>query len=1031
MTPAQFCIGRPVATSMIFVSLLLLGGLSARLLPLELFPSVDAPFLFIDMGYPGSTPRETERLITRPAEEALATLKGIQFINSNSRPSGSQIFIAFEWGKDTTVQAVEARERLDAIRDELPADLRRINVFKFNTSDEAMLTLRISSQRDLSESYEMLTRNLVRPIERLEGVARVELQGVEPREIRIELSADRVDALGVNINELNGRLQQANFAASAGLISEGEQRLRVNPIGEFRSIDEIRQLVINNRGTRLSDVATITYEPGERDYERHLDRNYAIGLEIHRERGANLVATAERILAQVAESGKNEEMQGVELFFLENQAEGVVSSLSDLLSAGLVGALLSMVVLYGFLRNLVTTMMVALAVPVSITVTLGAMYLSGFSLNILSMMGLMLAVGMLVDNAVVVSEAIFTEREKAPDDPIGSAHRGVSSVGLAVLAGTLTSMAVFLPNLFGEMDQIKIFLQHVAFAICLSLLMSLVIAQTLIPLVTTRVKPPASRGRNWIDGLKDSYARYLNWSLGRRWPAWGLIFVILVSVAIPFSLVKQEMFPNDERRDLFLRYNLDQKYPLEKIRPAVKLIEDYLYDNQQKFEIDKVYTYFAEDGEAQSSILLIDEDQATLSSERIKEMIREDMPKIAIGNPSFDQPRSAGAEGVSLSITGESSERLAELADEVIFALSQVEGLTDIKSELGAGDREISVTVARDKAASYGISAQTVAQSISVALRGTQLSDYRGPDGEVPVTLRFTDSDAQSVDNLTSLKLSANSGEEIPLSALVNIAERAGPRNISRQDRATGLGLTATLNDKTMDEVRDDIEAVMNQVQFPPGYGWKFGRGFQFNDDTASKMVTNILLAILFIYIIMAALFESILHPLAIVSGIVFSIIGVFWFFLITQTTFTLMAMIGILVLIGVVVNNGIVLVDHINQLRRAGMLRSAAVVQGGRDRLRPILMTVGTTVLGLLPLCLGSTQLGGEGPAYFPMARAIVGGLVISTVISLSVLPTIYVTLDDLGLWANARWRAATNWRFKKNRQPAVSQAAETSAGP
>ncbi|MEM7708217.1 MAG: efflux RND transporter permease subunit [Pseudomonadota bacterium] len=1011
---------------MIFLSLLVLGGLSARLLPLEMLPSIDAPFLFIDMRYPGSTPRETERLITRPAEEALATLKGVKFINSNSTPEGSQVFMAFDWGKDTTVQAVEARERLDAIRDELPADLRRINVFKFNTSDEAMLTLRISSQRDLSESYEMLTRNLVRPIERLEGVARVELQGVEPREIRIELSADRVDAMGINLGELSTRLEAANFAASAGLISDGGQRLRVNPVGEFRSIDEIRNLVINSRGTRLGDIASISFEPMERTYERHLDQNYAIGLEIHRERGANLVATAERILAQVAESGTSEEMQGIELFFLENQAEGVLSSLQDLLSAGLLGALLSMVVLYLFLRNVVTTLLVALAVPISITVALGAMFLAGFTLNILSMMGLMLAVGMLVDNAVVVSEAIFTEREKTPDDPVGSAERGVSSVGLAVLAGTLTSMAVFLPNLFGEMSEIKIFLQHVAFAICLSLLMSLVIAQTLIPLVTTRVKAPAERRRNWIDRLKEHYARFLGWTLGHRWPAWGAIFLILFSVASPISVVKTDMFPSEEDRDLFLRYNLDQRYPLDKVRPAVDLIEDYLYANQERFEIDKVYTYFSEDGEAQSSILLKDVDSAKLSSEKIKEMIREDLPKIAIGKPSFDQQRSAGAEGVSLSITGESSERLAELADGVVFALSQIRGLEDVKTDLGAGDREVSVTVDRDKAARYGISAQTVAQAIAVALRGTQLSDYRGPDGEVPVTLRFAESDTQTVDHIQSLKLTASNGQEVPLSALVRMAVRSGPRNINRQDRETGLGITATLNNKTMDQARDDIKQVMDQLQLPAGYGWKFGRGFQFNDDTANKMVINILLAILFIYIIMAALFESVLHPLSIVSGIIFSVVGVYWFFLLTQTTFSLMALIGILVLIGVVVNNGIVLVDHINQLRRGGMLRSDAVVQGGRDRLRPILMTVGTTVLGLLPLCFGTTQIGGGGPAYFPMARAIVGGLVFSTVISLCVLPTIYVTLDDLGLWAKRRWQAASRVRRFGGRRKRVTGQGE-----
>jgi HAE1 family hydrophobic/amphiphilic exporter-1 len=360
---------------------------------------------------------------------------------SNSNPNGSQVFIAFEWGKDLSVKTVEARERLDAIRDELPGDLRRVNVFKFNTSDEAMLTLRISSERDLSEAYDMLVRNLVRPVERVPGVARVELQGVEPKEIRIELIADEVEAQGIDLNQLNQLLSSSNFAASAGLIDEGNRRFRVNPIGEFRSIEEIGRLVINDRGTRLSDVSEISFEPRERNYARHLHQRYAVGLEVYKERGANMVEVTARVLKEIEETGQSQEMQGIELFFLENQAEGVVSSLSDLLKAGLLGALLSIVVLYFFLRNWSTTLLVALAVPISITIALGGMYLTGFSLNILTMMGLMLAVGMLVDNAVVVAESIFTERDRHPGAPVVAAVRGVRAVGLAVLAGTLTSAA--------------------------------------------------------------------------------------------------------------------------------------------------------------------------------------------------------------------------------------------------------------------------------------------------------------------------------------------------------------------------------------------------------------------------------------------------------------------------------------------------------------------------------------------------------------------------------------------------------------
>ncbi len=1019
MTPAEFCMRRPVATTMIFISCLALGAVAGRMLPLEFFPDIDAPFLFIDMPYPASTPAETERLITRPAEEALATIKGIKFINSQSSSEGSRVFMVFEWGRDLTVKAVEARERLDAIRDELPRDLRRINVFKWNTSDQAVLTLRISSARDLSESYDMLTRNLVRPIERLPGVARVELQGVEPKEIRIELIADRVVSQGIDLNRLGELLSAANFAASAGMISEGRLRYRVNPVGEFQDLDEIRALVVNDRGTRLKDIAEVSFAPGDRNYARHLDQKYAIGLEIYRERGANLVEVAERVLTTVDEAGRSPEMQGIQLFFLQNQAEGVVSSLSELLRAGLLGALLSILVLYFFLRSITTTLMVALAVPISITVTLGAMYLLDMSLNILSMMGLMLAVGMLVDNAVVISESIFTERERHPGDPAAASIAGVRAVGLAVLAGTLTTMAVFLPNLFGEMDEIKVYMQHVAVAICISLTASLVIAQTLIPMVASRVKPPSDRRETSVDRLKQRYARFLDYTLKHRWLAWGGILAILLSWAIPLSVVEQDMFPETMDRDLFLRYNLDGKYPLERIRPAVDKIEDYLYANQERFEIRKVYTYYDEDGTAQSSILLTEDKDAIKSSTEIKEMILEGLPKIAIGRPSFDQERSGGAEGVGLSLTGESSERLAELARDVVLALSQIEGMRGVRTEMAAGDREVAVRVDRERAAQYGLSAEQVANAIAVALRGTQLSEFRGPEGEVPITLRFRDSDTQNIDNLRMLRLPVGDGRSIPLAAVVEVSLRSGPAEITRQDRQTALGITATLADKTMEAAREEIETVMNGIQLPPGYGWKFGRGFEFEDETAEKMIRNILLAVLFIYVIMAALFESLIHPLSIVTGIVFSIIGVFWFFLATGTVFSLMAFIGILILIGVVVNNGIVLIDHVNQLRRGGMLRRAAVVQAGRDRLRPILMTVGTTVLGLLPLTIGTTQIGGDGPPYFPMARAIVGGLVFSTVVSLCVLPTIYVTMDDLRLWARARLRHAAAFAWVRRLTP------------
>lgn len=1018
MRLAAWAIRRPVTTAMVFVSMVAIGAIASRLLPMEFFPEVDAPFIFVQMPYPGSTPQEVERLLTRPAEEALATIRGIQSLNSRSSGESGDVFLVFDWGTDVAIKSVEVRDKLEGIRGELPDDLRRINVFKFNTSDQPVFTLRISSERDLSEAYDLLNRNLVRPLQRLPGVARVTLEGVEPKEININLLASRISALGIDLNELNRRLSQANFSASAGLVDEGELRYRVNPVGEFRDIESIRNFVINDRGVRLSDVAEVTYLPGELVYRRHLDRRNAIGVSLFKERGANLVEVSRSALDEIERIGKTKEMQGITLFFLNDAASGVVSSLGDLLNAGLVGALLSFLVLYAFLRNLAATLMVVLAVPISITVTLGVMYFLGLSLNVLTMMGLMLAVGMLVDNAVVVSESIFRQRELHPGNPRQAALDGSRMVGLAVVAGTITSAAVFLPNIFGEKDQISIFLSHVAVAICVSLAASLLIALTIIPLLASRVKPPQKRTKEtWIEILKNAYGRVLSWTLKHRWATFGFIILVLVSSALPISLVKKEMFPEDIDRDLFLRYNLDSSYPMEKIKKsAIDPIEDYLYANQERLNIRAVYSFYSEQEiRAESSILLTPEDEATLSSSEIKKIILEELPKIPIGQPTFDEERQGGAEGVSLAITGDSSERLLEIVPDVVSALRSIPGLTEVKSEYASGDREIGVHVDRIRASQYGFNAQQVASFVAVALRGSQLREFRGPDGEVPITLKFQNSDSQTIDQLAMLTLRTAEGAEVPVSAVADLKIQRGPPRVLRQDRQTAIGITASLEeDMTMDDAREAIKEMMDSMEFPPGYGWKYGRGFSIGDDAGEKMAQNILLAILLIFLVMAGLFESVAYPLSIISSIAFSIIGVFWFFLLTGTTFSLMANIGILILIGVVVNNGIVLVDHMNQLRWQGLPRDEAIVQAGRDRLRPILMTVATTVLGLVPLCIGTTQLGGDGPPYFPMARAIVGGLVFSTVVSLLAVPFIYSALDDLRLWGKARLAEA---RQRKSR--------------
>ncbi len=1008
----EFALRRPVTTVVTFVALALIGLIASRLLPLEKFPDIEFPGIFIQVPYPGSTPEEVERLITRPVEEALATLSGVEQMFSSSDEGQAQIFLQFGWDHSMGAKGIEARAKVDSIRHLLPADIRRIFIFTGSLGDQPVLQLRISSDRDLSGSYDMLDRLLKRRLERIEGVSRVDLQGVDRREIRILLKPDRLVRHGVDIASLRDLLQRSNFAVSAGQITAGDQRLSVRPRGEFGSVEQIRNLMINDSGLRLRDVADVELRTPDRNYGRHLDQNYAIGIAISKSTGSNLVDVTDRVIAEVEKIGQLPQMQGINIFSLDNQGDSVKDSLSDLLGAGLVGGLLAILVLYFFLRQVSTTLIVTASVPFSLLITLGALYFFGLTLNILSMMGLMLAVGMLVDNAVVITESIFKERAESDLSPRDSTLKGVREVGLAVIAGTATTIIVFAPIIFGTKADIMVFLTHVAVTIIVALLASLLIAQTLVPMLAERVKvPPRPKPGGMISRLTRRYERALSWIVDRPWwTALGIFLTCVIGVLpLALDLVKFDAFPQDVGRRLFMPYHIEGQHALERIEDTVDTIEDYLYARKEEFNIRSVYSYYDLE-RAESTILLTDEEDATLSTKEIIDRIEADLPTLAIGKPSFQFDQQGGGEGFSVQISGDSTTVLNGLGDDIGRALSSIDGLKDVRSDSESGDKEVRIIIDRDRAAVAGLTTADIAQNVSIALRGENLREFRGESGEVAVRMAFRDDEKQTVEQLADLPLYKPNGERVTLSSVANLHIGQAPATIRRTDRQTSVVLSGNLEEEmSLEEIQPTIEEMMSQIDLPPGYSWKFGRGFERQDETQQMMLTNILLGIACIFLVMAALFESMLLPFSIILGsIVFSIFGVFLFFAATGTTFSFMASIGIMILIGVVVNNGIVLVDHINNLRQRGYPRDKAIVDAGRDRLRPILMTVATTIVGLAPLAVGTTQVGGDGPPYFPMARAIIGGLAFSTVVSLLVVPALYVYFDNLSGWGRKVMRTA-----------------------
>ena len=1008
MVHTDFALRRPITTLMVFAAVAVIGLVSSRLLPLEQYPDVSFPFMGAGVPYPGSTPEETEELITRPIEDALATLPGIEEIRSTSTDQDARFEIRFAWGTDINTAGFEVRNKLDSVRSSLPKTADRMWMWMASTADAPMLTVRFSAEQDLSSQYDLLDRYFKKPIERIDGVARVELAGVEAREVRILVDPGRIAAHGVDIRQLVQLLEKSNFSVGAGQITGNGERFSVRPLGEFRSLDEIRNLVIKGN-LRIGDLATVELISPEILRRRHLDGRPAVGLDVFKSTGANVVEVVAQVQAVLEKNRALPQMQGISVFTLDNQAEAIRQSLADLTEAGLIGAALAFTVLFLFLRHWPTTLIVSAAVPLSLLVTLAVMYFAGLTINVMSMMGMMLAIGMLVDNAVVVTESVYRHRQLDPGNPRAATLAGVKEVGVATLAGTATCVVVFLPVLFGSNNEISIWLTHAAIPICVAMVSSLIIAQTLIPMVTSRfAAPPPQDEKGWITRLQDRYTRWLDWSIHHRgWTALALFVVlgltaglIALSAAFPGKFIKFDPGAQDGGGQVYLGYRIQGTHPIERVEAAVGIIEKHFDGRREDLGIQSFYTVY-DQGSATSVVVLKPRDEGGPNVQDFVARAQEGIPEIIIGKPSFrwDDNGGLGGQRFSVQLTGESTEKLAALADEVARVMSSVKGLEAVRSEAREGDEEVQIVVDRERAAALGITASDVAQAVAAALRGDRLREFRGAERELTLRLAFRESDRQSIDNLAEFPIYLPNGTRVPLSAVANFRIAKGPRAIERLDRLTSVAISGNVSkETTLEAVGKEVETLMKNYQLPPGYSWKLGKGFDRQDESSSTMLFNLLLAIAMIYLVMAAVFESTVYPMSIITSIFMAIVGVIWLMFISRTTITIMAFIGVQILIGVVVNIGIVLVAHINDLRNAGMERMAAIVQAGRDRLRPILMTTLTASLGLLPLAVGGASLavGGGGPSYAPMARAIMGGLLAGAVMSLFVVPAFYVWIDN-----------------------------------
>ncbi len=1035
MRLAELSVHRPVATFMGLVSLVVLGAVAVMRLPLAFLPTVDAPFIAISVPYPNSSPTQVEREVVKPLEEALATLSGVKKLTSTASADSAQIQLQFSWGQSIDMIRLKVGEKIDQVRKDLPADVERIDIQTFNTATIPVVEARVAAPGiDLSRNYDLLEQRVVNPIKRIPGVARVELNGVAPREVRIELLLDRVRAHRLDIGALVERLQGNNLNVSIGKVTDGQQVLHVRTFGTFDDLDAIAHVPVSPGPQaggasgpaagmiRVRDIAEITYEEPKIDFGRHLDRKFAVALMVYKEPTANTVDVASAVTRLIRDDLPDDPLlKGISLFVFQDQADEILKGIRGLTEAGLVGGFLAVVVLYLFLRRVDTTFIVSLAIPISIIASCTVLYFLGKNLNVLSMMGLMLGVGLLVDDAIVVLESIFRYHEKIPD-PKRASVLGTSAVAMAVVAATATTAIVFLPLIVGEKTELQVWLGEVGIAITLTIFCSLLVSLTLIPLMGSRMlSRRAWHNPRWIEWLTDRYASVIGWTFRHRAVTFAATLVVLASIAGPFVLgLETAMFTGGRNDRIRVQYDFQDFHFKEDGERVVSRVEEALYAHEKEIGFESVYSYFGEN-EAATTITLIRKDMNDREAREFRKRMRPWLPDIPGVRLRFDEEDSqagGGSTSFTVNLFGDDMHVLERLSTEADARLSAVPNVEDVKSSSEDGREEVQVSLDRERAARYNLAPRDLAQTFGFMLSGTRLRKYRAGDKEVNVVLSLREQDVQRADDLKNLTLGGDRSQTVGTLASFSTVRRA--KAIEREDRRTRVSVRGTYEGKNFSDAQGQIRKVMNDMALPPGYSWSFGQRMEEQDAQNRQMLVNMILALALVYLVMAALFESIAHPIAILISIPFALFGAVWFDYLTGTPFGLMSQIGVLILMGIVVKNGIVLVDHINQLRRDGLGRHEAILLGGRERLRPILMTAATAILGLVPLAVGDS--GVSGAYYYPLARTVIGGLTTSTILTLVILPFIYTLVDDVAVWLKTVWHLGVSGVAAP--APALSQA-------
>ncbi len=1001
MTLPEIAIKRPVTMLMVLVSLFVLGGVALVRLPLAFLPDYVEPQLFVVAPYPGASPKQVERTIVRPLEEALGTLSGLREMRSWCSGDMGRVSLEFEHWRDVRAAHIEVRERIDRARGELPDDVGDITISGSWDSGEAerpILEARVASTRDLSESYDLIERKIVRPLERIPGVAQVGLDGVNPKEVRINLRPRDVAAHGLDVRDALSVLLDNNQDLSLGHVGDEEQTFALRAIGTFRSVEEIGALPIREDGLRLSDIADVRYEEPPLEHARHLDGEFAVGLTISQEANANTVAICDEVSRRVRAMGDDPELQGVNLLVWSDQGAEIRNTLESLFASGVFGAALASIVLFAFLRRVTSTAVAVASIPFSLIVACGVLWSQGRTLNTITLLGLIVGIGMLVDNAVVVMENIFRHQERGLDRAT-AARLGSREVSTAVIAATLTSVIAFVPMLFNRPSEMSVILRELAITVGVTLLASLFVSQTLIPLAIAHLPAGSRPRRGWrTRAMERGYSRILAFSLRRRWVGVALGLAVTASGIFPALRVDLNMDTNEAEMFVTVRYDFSEELSLDRKEQVVSRVENALDPHREEMSAKSIYSFWSENF-AITRVYLEDGSVNEREIARVRAALRPLLPElpgvrleVMDSGPFWRRDRG---KRVAFQIYGEDSDVIADLAEKAKDRLREIDGLVEPFSSAEGGSDELHVELDRERALAFGIPFRQPSDVVGLTFRGRSLPKYRGDGNEREMRLLLDERETATLSQLENLPLENRDGETIPLASIATFEVRSGPSRVMREDRLTSVWVGARYDEGTRRDYLPQVEAALATLEFPDGYGWTMSRTDERKRRQSTEFVTNLSLALLLIFAVMASLFESVRQAVGLMVSLPFAISGAAWTLYLTGTDFDQPAAVGLLVLIGVVVNNGIVMLEHVNTYRRAGRSRTHAIMRGGRERLRPILMTTLTTLISLTPIVVQRPAL--AGVYYYSMALVIMGGLLVSTVLTLFVLPTSTILAEDI----------------------------------